>query len=100
MPATATLINNASTTAFTLPAGTQGLVLWNMSAAHLRIRFGNVAAASGAKEGIPIPAGGASDPKYLTHYFAKRLEAPMVVHIFQESGSNVTSGVGYELLND
>jgi len=100
MPATATLINNASTTAFTLPAGAKGLVLWNMSAAALRIRFGKVAADSGAKEGIPLPAGSSTDPKYLTHYFSRPLKASMKVEIFQASGGNITSGVGYELLND
>lgn len=99
MPATATLVNNASTKAFTLPAGAKGVVIWNKSSADLRVRFGEVAAASGAKEGIPLSAGDV-DAKYMTRYFSKPLAETMVVHIFQSSGSNITSGVGYDLLND
>lgn len=100
MPATATLTNNASTTAFSLPAGTKGFMVWNTSAAALRLRMGQKAAASGAFEGIPLPAGSTTDPKYFVHYFNETLKAPIKINIFQASGGDISSGVGYELLND
>lgn len=99
MPATATLTNNTSTAAFQLPAGTKGFIVWNMAAAVLRLRMGFKAAASGAHEGIPIPAGNSTDPKYFVHYFDAPLEAPMNIMVFQNSGGNITSGVGYDTLN-
>lgn len=99
MPAVASLTNNDSTEAFEVPTGAIGFVLWNTSAAALRVRFyGKAAAASGDNEGIPLPAGSASDPKYLTHYFDKPLERVMKIQIFQASGGAITSGVGYEIL--
>lgn len=97
MPATDTLTNSASTPAFTVPAGALGFVLWNTSAAALRVRIGAPAAESGAREGIPLPAGDAS-PKYFTHYFDKPLPADTDIHIFQSSGSNIASGVGYDII--
>lgn len=101
MPATATLTNNASTAAFSLPAGTKGFMVWNTSAAALRLRMGNKkVAASGPLEGIPIPAGSSTDPKYFVHYFNDTLPKPMGINIFQASGGDISSGVGYELLND
>lgn len=99
MPAAATLTNNASSTAFTVPGGAIGFVVWNTSAAALRLRFyGKRAAASGANEGIPLPAGSSTDPKYLTHYFESPLQEEMNINIFQASGGNITSGVGYEII--
>lgn len=100
MPATATLVNSTSTAAFTLPGGSLGVVLWSTAAAALRVRFGKPASASGEHEGIPIAAGSASDPKYLVHYFDAPLSRPMAVHIYQNSGGDITSGVGYDTLND
>lgn len=100
MPAAASLTNSASTVAFTLPGGTLGFMLWNESAANLRIRMGKQAGASGAKLGIPVPAGSVSAPVYFTHYFDKPLKTAMAVHIYQASGGAISSGVGYELLND
>lgn len=99
MPATATLTNNASTVAFTLPAGTKGVIIWNKSAAELRVRFGAVAAASGANEGMPIAAGDETI-QYVTRFFEAPLRKAVKVHIFQASGGNITSGVGYDPLND
>ncbi len=94
MPATATLTNGASTKAFTIPAGTKGVIIWNKSAAALRVRFGAVAAASGANEGIPLDSGGD-----LSRTFNAPLKSALVVHIYQNSGGNITSGVGYDYLN-
>lgn len=99
MPATATLTNNASTLAFQLPAGTKGFILWNMAAAVLRVRMGFKAAASGANESLPIPAGSSTDPKYFVHYFNEPLTAPLNIMVFQNSGSNISAGVGYDTLN-
>jgi len=98
MPAAATLVNSASTQAFVVPQGALGFVLWNLSAAPLRIRFAADASASGATEGIPLAAGSATDPKYLTHYFAAKLNSQLSVCIYQASGGNITSGVGYEII--
>lgn len=101
MPAVASLTNNASVAAASLPAGTVRFILWNTSAAALRIRLGNVkAAASGEFEGIPLPAGSATDPKYFIHTFNAPIKKPMNVNIFQASGGDITSGVGYDSLND
>ncbi len=97
MPATIALANSVSTAAFTVPAGALGFVLWNTSAANLRVRIGARAAASGPHEGIPLPAGDAS-PKYFTHYFAAPQRQAVVVHIHQASGSEVSAGVGYDIL--
>lgn len=97
MPATASLANDASTAAFTVPAGALGFVLWNTSAADLRVRVGAPAAASGAHEGIPVPAGDES-PKYFTHYFDAPLRSAVTVHIHQASGDAITAGVGYDII--
>ena len=99
MPATATLTDNASSAAFQLPAGTKGFIVWNMAAAALRLRMGFKATSSGANEGIPIPAGSSTDPKYFIHYFAAPLAAPLNIMLFQSSGGDITSGVGYDTLN-
>lgn len=98
MPAVATLTNNASTPAFTAPAGALGILVWNSSAAELRLRLDEVAAASGAGEGVPIPAASGSTPSYYSRYFAQPLRNATEVNIFQNSGGNITSGVGYEIL--
>jgi hypothetical protein len=101
MPAVATLTNSASTLAFSAPAQTKGFMVWSTAAAALRLRMGGKkAAASGAFEGIPIPAGSSTEPKYFIHYFNAPLKRAMDINIFQNSGGNITSGVGYELLND
>lgn len=97
MPETNDLINAASTPAFTVPAGALGFVLWNTAAAGLRVRIGARAAASGEHEGIPLPAGDAS-PKYFTHYFDAPLRQDVVVHIYQASGGDIESGVGYDII--
>jgi len=97
MPATASLANAASTEAFTVPGGALGFVLWNTSAAALRVRIGHPAAASGEKEGIPLPAGDSS-PRYFTHYFDKPLTHATGIHIHQESGGALTEGVGYDII--
>ena len=97
MPATLELTNSASTPAFTVPGGALGFVLWNTSAANLRVRIGAPASASGKHEGIPLPAGDTS-PKYFTHYFDEPLKKALAVHIYQASGGAVTSGVGYDII--
>lgn len=97
MPAAASLTNNTSTAAFTVPAGALGFVLWNKSATELRLRVGLTAAADGEREGIPIPPGDET-PKYLSHYFEKPLAHATEVHLFQASGDDITSGVGYEII--
>lgn len=98
MPAAATLVNNTSTAAFVVPPGALGFVVWNTSTAALRIRIAATAAASGSNEGMPLPAGSATDPKYMTLYFAGKLVSQITINIFQDSGANITSGVGYEIL--
>jgi hypothetical protein len=97
MPATETLTDSASTPAFIVPAGALGFVLWNTSAAALRIRIGATAGPSGTNEGIPLPAGDAS-PKYFTHYFNAPLRYDVAVHIHQASGGDIASGVGYDII--
>lgn len=98
MPAVATLTNNTSVKAFTVPAGTLGIALWNKSAAELRLRVNQTATGSGAGEGVPIPAASGSTPSYYTRYFAQPLRQAVDIQIFQNSGSDITSGVGYDLL--
>lgn len=98
MPAAATLVDAASTIAFTAPAGALGILIWNKSAAELRLRLDQVAAASGASEGVPIPAASGSIPSYYSRYFDQPLRDAVDVHLFQSSGGNITSGVGYEIL--
>lgn len=98
MPAVATLTNNASVQAFVCPPGALGFVLWNTSAAALRWRVIATAAASSTNEGIPLPAGSATDPKIVTHYFAEKLTHEATIQIFQASGGDITSGVGYDIL--
>lgn len=97
MPATASLTNNASTVAFTVPDNAVGFIVWNTTANALRLRIGKIAAASGANEGIPIPAGNTS-PTYFTHYFQRPPQKGVPIHIFQASGGAITSGVGYDIL--
>lgn len=98
MPAVATLTDNASTKAFSAPAGTLGIQVWNKSATELRLRVDQTAGGSGASEGVPIPAASGSTPSYYTRYFAQPLRNEVDIHIFQNSGSNITADVGYELL--
>lgn len=97
MPAAASLPNNTSTVAFSVPAGALGFVLWNKSAAELRVRIGKLAAASGANEGLPLPAGDTT-PQHLTHYFDGPLQKAVRVCVFQASGGTISSGVGYDIL--
>lgn len=97
MPSAVSLTNDVSTVAFGVPAGALGFVMWNTSGAELRVRVGKIAAGSGANEGLPLPAGNVT-PQYLTHYFDAPLRRAVRVHVFQGSGSDVTSGVGYEVL--
>lgn len=98
MPAAASLTNASSTQAFVVPPGAIGFILWNMSAAVLRWRIAAEASASSTTEGVPIPAGSATDPKLVTHYFANKLNNEVSVFIYQASGGAITSGVGYEIL--
>jgi hypothetical protein len=98
MPAVAPLTNNASVKAFSAPAGSLGILIWNKSIAELRLRLDQTASASGASEGVPIPAASGSTPSYYTRYFAQPLRNEVDIQIFQNSGSDITSGVGYELL--
>ena len=75
-------------------------MIWNESGAALRMRIGKAVSDSGDKLGIPLPAGSAAAPVYFTHYFNKPLNEPKVVQMYQASGGVVSTGVGYELLND
>ncbi len=97
MPAAVSLTDNASTVAFSVPAGALGFVMWNTSAAELRVRIGRVAAGSGGNEGIPLPAGNMT-PQYLTHYFDAPLRKTVRVCIFQASGGDIANGVGYDVI--
>ena len=98
MPATAELVKDASTKAFTVPISAAGFTMWNTTAVPLRVRYNAPAAASGANEGIPIAAGDGT-PQMLTHYFSRPLVSEYAVFIFHEDAANITAGVGYEILS-
>jgi hypothetical protein len=98
MPAVASLTNNASTKAFTVPINATGFILWTEDAANLRVRFGAEASASGATLGIPLPGGTTAAPNSITHFFSRPLTSELGVFIYQNSGSAITTGVGYEIL--
>ena len=100
MPAAAPLPNATPTAAFTLPGGTLGFVIWNESAANLRLRIGRTVSDTGDKLGVPLPGGSTTAPAYFTHYFNKPLKEPKVVQMYQASGGTVATGIGYEFLND
>ncbi len=97
MPATATLVDAASTVAFTVPPGAKGFILWNTTANALRLRIESKAAASGADEGIPIAAGDTATT-YFTYTFAEPLRVGVGVQIYHAAGSNLTSGVGWDVM--
>jgi hypothetical protein len=98
MPDAATLNNSTATLAFTVPAGARGIVIWNQSATELRIGMGRAPTASGAQSGIPLAAGD-SETRYYSHTFDRPLTQPLGVYIYQASGSGITSGVGWDMVN-
>lgn len=98
MPATATLVDAASTVAFTVPPGAKGFILWNTTANALRLRVGSKAAASGADEGIPIDAGDTATTHF-SYAFTEPLRQAVNVFVYHAAGSNITSGVGWDAIN-
>ena len=97
MPATPSLPDSVSTAAFTVPDNAVGFIVWNTTSNSLRLRIGKPAAASGDNEGIPIPPGNTT-PTYFVHYFSRPPQKGVPVNIFQSSGGEITSGVGYDIL--
>jgi len=98
MPATATLVNEVSTLALTVPAGAKGFLLWNKTATPLRLRVNANAAASGADEGIPIDAGDTATTHF-SYAFTEPLRQAVNVFVYHAAGSNITSGVGWDAIN-
>jgi len=98
MPATATLVDAASTVAFTVPPGAKGFILWNTTANALRLRIESKAAASGADEGIPIDAGDTATTHF-SYSFTEPLRQAVNVFVYHAAGSNITSGVGWDAIN-
>jgi hypothetical protein len=99
MPQAPTITNNASTTIATACINQIGVTIWSTQSAPLYVRFNQPSAAAGGNMGIYMPPGTTDAPARLTRMFdSNRSICDININVFQNSGSDVTSGVGYEFI--
>jgi hypothetical protein len=103
MPKVPTLTTGVSNAAFTVPRNAVGFMVWSEQAEPLRVRFGAACDAGDAHLGFLIPPASATDVKGFTRMFVRDRDMQGkgankdTVYIYQASGGNITSGVGYEI---
>lgn len=98
MPQAPSIPSGQSTKLLTVPAWAGGVVIWSTQAAPLYLRVNKPAAASGEDMGIYLEGGSAESPARVVFDLPDRVGslAPHTVNVFQNSGSAITTGVGFE----